>query len=68
MIQIGDKVRVGSRIGASAWDGVIIAIIPELADRPAMYLVRSIKEITAPTLTPNPNESWVDEGLILARL
>lgn len=66
MYEIGDRVRVSSRIGAS-WDGIIVGIIPELADRPAMYCVRSIKEITAPTLTPNPNECWVDQGLILAK-
>lgn len=66
MIKIGDEVMVGSRIGANPAMGVVVDIIPANDYRQAMYRVR-FKSTSAElvTLTPHPNESWVDEGLIL---
>ena len=60
MIQIGDRVQIGTTL---AW-ATVVAILPAIGDRVAMYRIRLDQEITAPTLTPTPNESWVDEGMI----
>ena len=64
MIKIGDRVQVGSRIGAKLAWATVVAILPGVGGRPTMYRVRLEQEITAPTLTPTPNESWVDEGMV----
>jgi len=61
MIQIGDRVQIDGT--TLAW-ATVVAILPGVGDRPTMYRVRLEQEITAPTLTPNPNERWVDEGMI----
>lgn len=60
MIQIGDRVQVGP---AFAW-GSVVDIIPANEYRGAMYRIRFDHEITAPTLTPNPNESWIDASKV----
>lgn len=60
MIQIGDRVRVGEKL----LSGTVIGIIPAVADRVAMYRVLFDDAVTGPTLTPNPNERWVDEGMV----
>ena len=52
---VGDKVQVGSRIGAAMAVAVVVDILPGLADRPAMYRVRFENQT---------NECWVDEGMI----
>jgi hypothetical protein len=65
MFQIGDRVQIGSRIGAKMTRGTVTDIIPANDYREAMYRVRcDVTESIAVTLTPNPNEIWVDEGLI----
>lgn len=75
MYKIGDKVRVGSRIGANSANGVVVDIIPANEYRQAIYRVkfdvptnRDGRRSELVTITPNPDESWVDEALILARL
>lgn len=64
MIAIGDRVDVSFRIGAEMLPGTVVGIIPALADRVAMYRVRFDQNIVAPTLTPNPNECWVDDSMV----
>lgn len=75
MIQIGDRVQVGSRIGADLAWAVVVNILPAVADRVAMYRVRfdtptnrdgrraEVNGAIAIT-DPKPNECWVDEGII----
>lgn len=64
MIAIGDRVNVSFRIGAEMLSGTVVGIIPALGDRVAMYRVRFDQNIVAPTLTPNPNERWVDDSMV----
>lgn len=71
-IGIGDQVKVGNQIGNSrlvdlkcAIFGTVVDIIPEYRDgeniyRETMYRIRFEGETVSPTLTPNPNESWID--------
>jgi hypothetical protein len=75
MIQIGDRVQVGSRIGADPAWAVVVNILPAIGDRVTMYCVR----FDVPTnrdgrraeingaiaiADPKPNECWIDEGVI----
>lgn len=60
MIVIGDRVRVGEKL---AW-GTVVDFIPGNEYREDVYLVRFDQKIVAPTLTPNPNESWIDASLV----
>ena len=64
MIQIGDRVCTGSRNDTIA-RGVVVDIIPANEYRQAMYRIRfdSTDEYIV-TLTPNPNESWIDEDMV----
>lgn len=64
MIQIGDRVCAGSRNDTIA-RGVVVDIIPANEYRQAMYRIRfdSTGEDIV-TLTPTPNESWVDAGMV----
>lgn len=75
MIKIGDRVQIGSRIGADfAW-AVVVNILPAIADRVALYRVRfdahtdrdgrraELNEAIA-IIDPKPNECWVDEGVV----
>ena len=62
--KVGDRVKVGSRIGIPLMWGTVIDIIPALADRVAMYRIRIDDKMTGPTLTPTPNECWIDEGQV----
>ena len=75
MIQIGDKVQVGSRIGAKMAWGTVVAILPAIGDRVIMYRVRfdvptnrdgRRAEINGEVAIADPqqNECWVDESLI----
>lgn len=71
MITIGDRVQVGSRIGANPAWGTVVDIIPRGEYRPAMYRVRfdvptnrDGRRSEIVTITPNPNESWVDEDIV----
>ena len=66
MIQIGDRVQVGSRIGCDPAWAMVVAIIPANDYRVAMYRVRFDVPANSNivTITPNPNECWVDEGLV----
>lgn len=64
MIKIGDKVCAGARNDTIA-RGVVVDIIPGNEYRQAMYRIRfDNTDEEAVTLTPNPNESWIDEGMI----
>jgi hypothetical protein len=69
----GDRVRVAKRLWNGLVDitesrllsGVVVDTIPGNLYRCAMYRIRfdsDDKDIV--TLTPTPNESWVDEGQI----
>lgn len=70
--QIGDRVQVGSRIGAKMACATVVDILPALADRVAMYRVRFDEIVNRDgrrsenvAFTQNPrNECWVDEGLL----
>ena len=65
MIQIGDRVQVGSRIGAKMAWGTVVDEIPANDYRQAMYRIRfDSTGNDVVTLTPNPNECWIDEGVI----
>ena len=65
MVKIGDRVQVArSHVGNDLEWATVISILPAIGDRVAMYRIRLEKEITVPTLTPNPNECWVDEGMV----
>lgn len=75
MIQIGDRVTVGSRIGAKLAWGTVIAILPAIGDRVTMYRVRfdvptnrdgRRAEINGKVAIEDPqqNECWVDEGIV----
>ena len=71
MIQIGDRVQVGSRIGADLAWAVVVDIIPANDYREAMYRVRFDVPVSRDgrrseivTITPNPNECWVDESIV----
>lgn len=75
MYEIGDRVRVGSRIGANPADGVVVDVIPANDYRSAIYRVRfdtptnrDGRRSEVVTITPNPDESWIDEGLILTKM
>lgn len=54
MIQIGDRVKVDSRIGAKLASGTVVAVLPGVGDRVTMYRVRF----------DDSSESWVDEGIV----
>lgn len=75
MFKVGDKVEIGSRLGADPAKAVVVEILPEIGDRVAMYRVR----FDVPTnrdgrraeldgnvviADPNPQECWVDESII----
>lgn len=66
MIAVGDTVMVGSRIGGPWSRGTVVDIIPSNDYREALYRVRfHVKTYpVAPTITPNPSESWVDAGIV----
>ena len=64
MINIGDEVIVGSRIGNPSQKAVVVDIIPENEYRQAMYRVRFPHNPDVVTITPNPNECWVDAPLV----
>lgn len=79
MIQIGDRVQVGSRIGAIHEDAVVVDILPALPDRLAMYRVRFNKPVNRdgrrssstyvyPDLQTvedtTSDECWVDAGIV----
>lgn len=64
MIKIGDRVCAGSRNDNIA-RGVVVDIIPANEYRQAMYRIRfDNADENFVTLTPTPNESWVDEGMV----
>lgn len=64
MFQIGDRVCAGGRIDTIA-RGVVVDTIPANEYRQAMYRIRfDSTDEDAISLTPNPNESWIDEGMI----
>jgi hypothetical protein len=78
MFQIGDRVKVGKPIGTSGrlvnidnpLFGTVVDVIPGHRDgndvyREDMYRIRFEGETTAPTLTPTPNESWIDGWLVI---
>jgi len=70
--KIGDRVKVGKQINNSrlvSLDnvafGVVVDVIPGHRDgndvyREDMYRIRFEGETVTPTLTPTPNESWID--------
>ena len=72
MFKIGDRVKVGQQINNSrlvSLDnpifGTVVDVIPGHRDgndmyREDMYRIRFEVEIMSPTLTPTPNESWID--------
>lgn len=72
MIQIGDRVKVGKQIGksqlvnlAEPLFGTVVDIIPghrenDVVYRDTMYRIRFEGKTVSPTLTPTPNESWID--------
>ena len=62
MIQIGDRVQIGSRIGADLAWAVVVNILPAIGDRVAMYRVRF--DVPANREEPKMNECWVDEGIV----
>lgn len=75
MIQIGDRVQVGSRIGAELAWGTVIGTMPPIGNMVAMYHVRfdvptnrdgRRAEINGNIAASDPqsNECWVDEGII----
>lgn len=79
MLKIGDRVQVGRQINrsrlvdmADAVSGTVVDIIPgyregEYVYRETMYRIRfdsTCKDIV--TLTPTPNESWIDEVRVVA--
>lgn len=63
-IEIGDAVMVGSRIGVPSQRATVVGVIPGNEYRYTMYRVRFDNAPNAPTLTPNPNECWVDAPLV----
>ncbi|NCV45336.1 MAG: hypothetical protein EBW15_11285 [Actinobacteria bacterium] len=63
-IKIGDEVMVGSRIGNPDQQATVVDIIPANEYRQAMYRVRFPRNPSVVTITPNPNECWVDAPLI----
>lgn len=71
MIAVGDRVQVGSRIGAKLAWGTVVDIIPGNDYRETMYRVRFDVPVNRDgrrsetvTITPNPNESWIDAPLV----
>jgi hypothetical protein len=64
MFNIGDTVMVGSRIGNPDQRAVVVDIIPGNEYREAMYRVRFPKNPSVVTITPTPNECWVDAPLV----
>ena len=75
MIKIGDRVAVGSRIGAKLAWGTVVAVLPGVGDRVTMYRVRfdvptnrdgRRAEINGKVAIEDPqqNECWVDEGIV----
>jgi len=63
-IKIGSEVVVGSRIGNPDQRAVVVDIIPANEYRAAMYRVRFPRNDNVITITPNPNECWVDAPLV----
>jgi len=63
MFQIGDRVKVRLVNIDKPVFGVVVAVIPGHVYREDMYRIRGEGEITGPTLTPTPNESWIDGWL-----
>ena len=57
-IRVGDFVQVNRE--NHFFYAQVVDTIPSNDFRPAQYRVKSINLITAPTLTPNPGEMWVD--------
>lgn len=79
MIRIGDRVQVGEQIGQSrlvnmrnSIFGTVIDIIPGYRDgedvyRETMYRIRfDNTNENVVTLTPNPDESWIDSVRVVA--
>jgi len=66
MIQIGDKVQVGSRIGAELASGTVVAILPPWGNMARMYQVRFDvpQKIAVSELVDKFDECWVDEGIV----
>ena len=54
-IRKGDIVQVDNR-----WYGRVIDIATTQDNEVIAYRVEALEPITAPTLTPNPNDMWVD--------
>lgn len=77
MFKIGDRVKVGQQINNSrlvSLDnpifGTIVDVIPGHRDgndiyREDMYRIQFEVEIMSPTLTPTPNESWIDSLCVI---
>ena len=65
-ISVGDVVMVGSRIGLPNQKATVVDIIPSNEYRHAMYRVRFNPTLPpdTPTLTPNPDEMWIDAPLV----
>jgi len=70
---IGDRVRVAKRLYSGLVDidesrmivGTVIDIIPANDYREAMYRIRfDASDSNIVTITPTPNESWIDQGQI----
>lgn len=64
MINVGDTVMVGSRIGIPTKRAVVVDMIPGNEYREAMYRVRFPHDPSVVTITPTPNECWVDAPLV----
>ena len=70
--KIGDRVKVGQQINNSRLVslhnpifGTVVDVIPGYRDgndiyREDMYRIRFEGDVMSPTLTPTPNESWID--------
>ena len=63
-MKIGDTVQVASRVSHVMTLGEIVDIIPKNDNRQAMFRVRFFGNVTGPTLTPTPNEMWVDAEMV----
>lgn len=73
MFSIGDRVKVGKQIANSrlvdlkdATFGTVVDVIPGHRDgedvyRETVYRIRFEGKTISPTLTPTPNESWIDD-------
>ena len=61
IVQAVTKVSVNSRHGQV--QGLVVDVIPANHVRSAIYCVR-FEGTIAPTITPNPNESWFEAKLV----